>query len=405
MTKDRQIPFLTYLFFILVYANQGVSGLPAPSIYYLTRETWHLSATMLGIIPFIAGLAWYIKPAFGILTDYFPINNYRSKYYLLINYCLILIAGLYVIFFGFNIWSLVIVTFLINMAIACNDVANDTQMVILEQKYDLKGKIQALQWTSLGIVGVLVSVLGAFIADKLPEPINYKVAYMLFLLLPAGTLYYLTKIYKEEPIKEKKKISNLKIDFSKLKDRDFILGIIFIFCLMFSPSFGKALMIKLREEMGVAKMFLGWVDAVGGALGIVGYILYYWKAHKFSIKKLLYFAVIFSAITNLFYLWIPNQWILLLYTIMFSAFSGIAFLTILAFIAKIVPQGCEGLFYALATSVNNFAGKLSGVFGGVLYDNFGYNVNVIVATGFTLACLLFIPHLQIKSAKYLTEVT
>lgn len=405
MNKETRIPFLTYLFFALVYANQGASGLPGASIYYLTRETWGLSATMLGIIGFVAGFAWYVKPTFGILTDYFPINNYRSKYYLLINYTMILIAGISVIMFGLNFWTLIAVTFVINMAMACNDVANDTQMVILEQKYDLKGKIQALQWTSLGVVGVLVSLLGAFLADKLPEPINYKVAYTLFLLFPAGTIYYLTKYYQEQPITNKKDISNLKFDFVKLKDRDFILGIIFIFCLMFSPSFDTPLMMKLREEMGIGKMFLGWVNAIGGALGIVGYILYYWKAHKFPIKKLLYFSIVFSALTNLFYLWIPNQWVLLIYTLMFSAFSGVAFLTILAFLAKIVPSGCEGLFYALATSVSNFAGKLSGVFGGVLYDHFGYNVNVIIATVFTLLCLLFVPFLKINDGQPLTEVT
>jgi predicted MFS family arabinose efflux permease len=112
-------------------------------------------------------------------------------------------------------------------------------------------------------------------------------------------------------------------------------------------------------------------------------------------KKLLYFMVLFSAITNLFYLYLPNQWFLAAYNLAFGAFGGITFMTILAFFVKIIPTGSEAFFYALITSVNNFCARGGNFVGGMIYDKFGYNVNVIVSTVLTLLCILFIPKLQI----------
>jgi len=397
--RKVKIPFLVYLFFILIYANQGLSSLPSQAIYYLTRETWKLSATMLGGLAFITSFAWYIKPLFGIAIDCYPISNYRAKYYLWINYLFLVFTGIYIIIFGFNLVSLIIIMFLMNIAIGFNDVANDAQMVKLEQKHNLKGKIQAIQWISLGVAGLIVSLGGAWIAKTFPEPLNYKIAYSIWLLLPLGTLFYLAKGYKEKKVTERKSFTQLKENFKKLKNKAFLIGILFIAFLRFSPSFGTALMIKMRETMGIDKMFLGYMGATGTVLGLIGYAIYYWKAYKFPMKKLLYFTIIFSALANLCYLYIPNKWFIFGYSIAFGAFDGVCFLTVLAFMAKIVPVGAEGLFYALITSINNFAGRLGGMMGCMIYDKMGYETNVIVASITTLMCIIFVPLLHFKGER------
>jgi len=166
--------------------------------------------------------------------------------------------------------------------------------------------------------------------------------------------------------------------------------------LRFSPSFGKALMIQMRENMQIGKMFIGYLGATGTVLGIIGYVIYYWKAYKIDFKKLLYFSITFSALTNLCYLFIPNKWAILSYSVIFGAFDGVCFLTILAFVAKIVPLGNEGFFYAVITSVNNLSARLGGVVGGLVFDNYGYFANVILASVTTLTCLFFVPYLKYK---------
>jgi len=389
--KNRKIPFLIYLFFVLVYANQGISDLPGQCIYYLTRENWGLTATMLGLLGFLTGLAWYIKPLFGFIADWFGSKG-KLKTYLLVNTAFIILASLFIILFGLNFWTLIVILTLINFAIAGNDVTNDKEMCILEKRHNLKGRIQAIQWTSLAVAGLFVSIAGALIADKIPEPYNYKVAYGILMIVPIVLFIYLSKYYTQKGAV----VSKMKLNLGLLKNKEFLIGIAFVMFLRFSPSFGKALMIKMREQMMISKMFIGYLGATGTVLGIIGYLLYYWKAWKFPLRKMLYFTIVFSAMANLCYLYLPNKWIIFGYSIVFGAFDGICFLAVMAFIAKIVPTGSEGFFYAIVTSVNNFSARLGGVIGGIIFDNFGYNWNVIIASGTTLMCLFFIPHLIIK---------
>jgi len=392
---NKKIPLFIVLLCSLQYFNQGISALPEQCIYYLTRESWHLSAGIIGLISWVVAIAWYLKVIFAYFVDNVPIKQYKTKYYLFGSYILLLVSYLYIILFGLNLLSLIVTGIIINICIAFSDVATDRHMVIYERKYKCAGKVQSLQWTSLGIAGLIVALGGAVVAKYFPEHINYKVAYGLIAVVPIIMLLFLKHKFTERRTIKRKKINitrNLKI----LKDKKLIMGLLFIACLNFCPGFGTALMIKMREGLHVDKMFLGYLGAMGTVLGIVGYILYYKWAYKFPIKRLLYFMITFTAITNLFYLYIPNKWFIVGYNLLFGAFSGIAFMTLLAFFIHLIPAGSEAFCYALVTSVNNFAARGGNFIGGVLFDKFGYSTNVVLSSVFTLLCIFLIPKLKIN---------
>jgi MFS family permease len=385
---------IPYIFFILIYLQEGLANLPDQSLYYFFREHLHYSAGLIGMIGFITGLAWYIKPLWGFLVDYLPIKGKRTTYYLLATAVGMIASYIFIAIFGLNFWTICTVCVFINACIGMSDVCNDSAMVQYEQKYNLKGRLQSVQWISLSVGGLIVSLGGAFIAAKFAPSVAYKVAYGLCAIMPLIVLIYTLKFYKESKVKVVKKVREFSQEFKHLKNPKLLLALGFIACFQLCPSFGTSLTIQMREVLHVDKMFIGILGAPGTVLGIVGYGLYYWKCHKWDMTKLLYFMVIFSAVTNLFYLYIPTQWHIFWYNIIFGAFSGITFLTMLAYFATLVPKGSEGLIYALITSVSNLCGRGGNVLGGIIYDNAGYTVNVIVATIFILLCLFFIPYLQ-----------
>lgn len=74
-----KIPFLTALFFIICYSNQGLLGLPDQCLYYLLREHWHLSASLIGLVGIVVGLAWYTKVLWGFMVDYLPAPKISIK--------------------------------------------------------------------------------------------------------------------------------------------------------------------------------------------------------------------------------------------------------------------------------------------------------------------------------------
>lgn len=384
---------ILFILFALVYANQSFSRLAGQSVYYWLREGQGLSASTIGLIGFITSVAWSCKILFGWIVDNFRIKNSDCINYLYVNYILIILSLLALIIFPLTIYSLVIFGFLINFSLAFNDVAIDRQMVKVEKECNLNGKSQACQWMGFGVFALITAFLGAKIADSFSEILACKVSYGVMILLPIATLLFLklNKIKDEVTIHTRKSFA----DYKALINKKFGFAILFIAFLQFCPSFGLALNIKARECLMVDKMFLGYLSMLGTGLGLIGYFLYYKFCYKFPIKKLLYFTLTLGAISNLFYLYIPNKWFLVAYGIIFGIFGGISFLTLLNLFVKIIPVAVAGFGYALVTSISNFSANGSGFIGGMLFDSIGYTGNVLISSALTLCCLLFIPFLKI----------
>lgn len=379
-----------YTFFILVYFLQGIKGLPSQSLYYLMREQWGLSVTKIAYIGAIATIPWIIKPLYGLLSDLVPIKNKRTKYYLLFNYASMVILGLYIFFNGLTLITLILTNVAFGLFLASSDVFCDSIMCQKEKKYNMNGKIQSVQWFAIGVAGLITSLGGAYIAKYY----NYRIAYLVFAIFPAIMFFYLIKYYKEKDSQKKKTevLQNIK---KAIKQKQLWIALGFLFCYYLSPSFGIPLMVKMREVLHIDKMFIGVLGTIGTVFGLIGYALYFFKVHKFDLKRMLYLMVIFSTISTLFYLYIPNQWVLLTYNIIFGTAGAILHLILLAYCAKITPEGAEGFTFAVITSILN-AGAMGGsVLGGFLYPKIGYNNLVIISALMTLICILFIPYLKI----------
>ncbi len=388
-TTHNKNLFIFYVFAILTYASQGITGLFGQIQYYYLREVSGLTLTKVSLISFLIGLPWVIKMFIAILIDYFPIKEYRVKYYLWIDSIGLIGCYLAMMFFGLHVWSYLVFGFLINFFISLNDISCDSTMVVYEKKYNLEGKGVSMQWMALGAVGLVTSLLGA----KLSETMNFRMAYGICMLFPLAFMLYLRFMHQEDKaVKKKFEIKGILHHFT---DKKLLWGLLFIGCLQLSPSFGMGLQAQMREVMGVSKMFVGLLGSVGTVFGLFGYILYFKWGNKFKLKQLLVFSIIFSVITNLFYLYIPNQWFIMGYSVIFGAFSGVSFMAIMTFMTSIVPTGNEGMIYACVASLSNFCARGGGVLSGLIYDHWGYSINVILSSVLTLFCLFIIPKLKI----------
>ncbi len=389
--KKNKISLGVYLLFSLIYWNQGIWGLKAAPLYYLQRETWGLSASMIALIGCIITIPWTIKPLWGIIVDSCPLKGKKSKYWLILNYSVIFIISILVAIFGLNIYTLVLTGFLTGIAFAFSDVAGDGLVCVLEKKYKLQGKLQAISWASISLAGLVTSLGGAYIS----EHYNYRLAFLICAIFPLMMIFFLLKKHKEPDVKPKKINKEQLLKFWKaLFNKTLAVPMLFLFCFYLSPSFGTPLMIHMRESMHINKMMIGVLGATGTVFGIIGYMLYFFKFYKFNLTKLLYFSVIFGIISTLCYLYIPNQWWLLGYSIVLGTVGAISHLVILAYVAKITPKGYEALVFAGICSILNLGTMGSGYIGGFLFDLIGFNWLVIVSALFTAICLVFIPKLK-----------
>jgi len=377
-----------YIFFALIYAIQGINGLPGQAVYYLMRENWGWSVQLIQYIGAITMIPWVIKPIYGLFSDLCPWGGYRTRRYLLVNYILILLVCGYVVAMGLSYWTIILSGLVAGFALAFNDVACDSVMVRAEQKAGTLGKIQAVQWTSIGIVSLITTLGGAFIAKYA----GYKLAYGLMAILPAFGLWFIWRFHDEEKTKPTRSWSQIKTVCKGFADKRLVLGALFLYALYLPPSFGTPLMAYMRETMHIDKMFIGLLGTIGTATEILGFLVYLKWGYKWNMWKKLYACIALSGISAFAYLYIPNQWWLLAYGMIFGGLVGIIHLTILSYAAKIVPKGSEGFIFAGLMSILNLGTQTSITLGGLLYEPLGFR-GLVILSGIVALLPLAVVHL------------
>jgi len=380
-----------YLLFSLVYFGQGIYALPSQSIFYWLKETLGLGVDKIAYIGALTTIPWTVKPIYGLISDMFPLCGYRRKSYMVINYTSIGLTGLYIYFFGLTIPSLILINVLCAIGFAFNDVCADGIMVAKGQKYGLTGKFQSVQWGAINTASLLTGALGGVIAKYL----NYQYANLFVALFIFGILGFLIKFYKEDkrPIKiNTKALRGIK---KAIKSKQLWLALVFLFCLWFSPSFGTALMFKMRDVLHFDKIFIGILGTTGSAFGILGALVYAKICKKVDLKRLLTITTALAALTTLCYLYYPSVVIALVYAVFFGVFGMICNLVVLDYAAQITPKEAEAFTFAGICSVLNLGAMGSTVVGGYLYPKIGLNWLIIISASFTFMCLAFIPYLKI----------
>jgi MFS family permease len=387
---------LTYIYLLsaLVYFTQGIGTLASQPLYYYLKETLKMSVPLVMLLGSLTSIPWMIKPIYGFLSDNFPILGYKRKSYIILSCILSITTALTLGLTG----SLPIAMFICILVIdafggAIKDVAIDGVMVEEGKKYNLTGKIQAIQWGSLTLASVITGVGGGYIATRF----DYHMAFLLIALFPMAILG-LSLMYGEEKCTVKTGHLPFKdickkylVDF---KNKQFVLAACFLFCLWFSPSVGTPIMERMRESLHLSKIWIGWLTTIGAISSVFGAVLYFKLGKKINIKKWLYGGIILSAVSTFAYLYLTPQTVLI-YSVLFGLSGMFVHLIMMDFMARACPEGTEATMFALLCSIVNFGSFCSTLAGAKLYMWFGYNGLVIIAGVFTLFCLFFVPHLKI----------
>jgi predicted MFS family arabinose efflux permease len=280
-----------------------------------------------------------------------------------------------------------------SLTTAIRDVAVDGIMCVEGKDNNCCDKIQTIQWTALTIAGIIVSLIGGYIADKF----NYKFAYLclipFYLIIISIVLRYRTTVPENRTrVHILETICSYKELFT---NKQFLLACLFIFLYNFAPGFGVPLQFIERNSFGWSYSFMGTLGAITSAVGIIGSVLYFKFGRKINIEKCLFWSVFFGAITTLCYLYFtPISAIV--YGIVFSVIGMFIFLNVMTFMAQRTIPGKEATSFALLCSVNNLAGTASTFTGAYLFPKIGLQPLIIVAALTSFLCLPLIKKLQIK---------
>ena len=402
--KTREAKRLAVLFGV-VYFAQGMWYLPEQTITIVLKDRG-LSPSQVADFALIAWLPWFVKPLYGLLSDFVPLFGRRRQSYFLLTSAMAGVAGLVLAWgnwiatgqiWAFDLFGLTTFTvvegfalFLVMaLGLAFTDVLTDAMMVESGRPLRLTGAFQSVQWACITLASVVVGELGG----QLAETRSLRAAFVLAACFPLMSLSMGLTFVRETPSPASREafLETWRSIRGALGRREIWLVAGFIFFFWFSPSFGPAFLYYQTDTLGFSQQFIGRLAALGAVSGVVGAVLYAPLSRRVSLKIIMHISIALGVLAVLSYLLYRDATSAVIITIAFGALGMIFNLGFLDLAAKSCPPRVEATFFAALMSVLNAATKLSENVGARLYEAVGYEWLVWIGAAMTALTWLLMP--------------
>ena len=402
--KTREAKRLAFLFGV-VYFAQGMWYLPEQTLTIVLKDRG-LSPSQVADFALIAWLPWFVKPLYGLLSDFVPLFGRRRQSYFLLTSTMAGVAGLALAWGNWiatgQIWTFdlfglttftVVEGFALYLAMALGlaftDVLTDAMMVESGRPLRLTGAFQSVQWACITLASVLVGELGG----QLAETRSLRAAFVVAACFPLMSLSMGLTFVRETPARASRAafLETWRAIGGALGSRDIWLVAGFIFFFWFSPSFGPAFLYYQTDTLKFSQQFIGRLAALGAVSGVVGAVLYAPLSRRMSLKLIMHVSIALGVLSMLSYLFYRDAASAVVITVVFGALGMIFNLGFLDLAAKACPARVEATFFAALMSVLNAGTKLSENVGARLYEAVGYEWLVWIGAAATALTWLLMP--------------
>ncbi len=383
------------LLFAIVYFAQGMIYLPDQVVSIVFKERG-LTAGQLAAFAWITTIPWFIKPVYGLLSDFVPLFGTRRRSYFLLTSAMAALAAVVVsVMPGASYPMLATMITLLWLGVGFTDVLTDALMVENGKRVGLTGAFQSVQWGALSAASILVGVGGGYLAERRA----FSAAFLLVACFPVVSFLMALLVVREAPARPS--LEGFGETWSAVREaagrRDLWAVAGFTFFWAFSPSFGPAFFYYETDVLGFSQTFIGVLSSLGAAASIAGAWAYAGLSRRHSLRRLIVWSIGAGVVGTLAYLVYRGPVSGIIITVVFGAIGMTTQLAFLDLAAKACPPRAEATFFALMMSVYNLGMRSAEWTGATLYDWVGYAPLVLISAAFTAAAWLLVPLVPIDA--------
>ena len=356
-----------------------------------------LSAAETATFFALIGIAWAVKPLYGLLSDLVPLLGYRRRSYLLLTTAMAALGWLALGMLPTYPWGLTLAILgLTGLGLAFTDVLCDAVMVEEGKARGLTARFQSIQWAANYGASLLAGIGGGYLSAH----VTYNRAFLLVALFPALSFAASVGAVRE---------SRTRFDRSTVRETAAALrrGVRsgplrraagFLFLWNFSPSFGVPLEYHMVDVLGITKIQLGVLTSLGSGAAMLGALVFSRYATRLALGPLLNLAIAIGVGGTLAYYGLVGWWSAVALTLAVSFVTAVAMLATLDLAARAVPSHAEGTFFAALMAVSNLGTTGGEWLGGQLYDLIGLPWLIAVSAAATAACWLLVPWMRMPES-------
>ncbi|HYB71530.1 MAG TPA: MFS transporter [Candidatus Bathyarchaeia archaeon] len=397
----RRRPFRTAdarrlaVLFAVVYFAQGMVYLPDQVVAIVFKERG-FTAGQLATFTWIITTPWFVKPIYGLLSDFVPLFGTRRRSYFLITASLAAAAAVAVSLTPDSpYWALTTLVTLMWLGVGFTDVLTDALMVESGKPLGLTGVFQSVQWGALSAASILTGVIGGYLAERRA----FATVFAVVACFPIVSLLMAAFVVREP--RAHLDLEGLGETWRAVREsfgrRDLWVVAGFIFFWAFSPSFGPAFFYYETDTLGFSQTFIGVLGSLGAAASIGGAWAYARLSRAVALRRLIVWSIGAGVLGTLAYLVYRDRASAVVITVIFGAVGMATQLAFLDLAAKACPRRAEATFFALLMSVYNLGTKSSEWVGAHLYDMVGYTMLVFISSAATAAAWLLVPLVPIDA--------
>jgi MFS family permease len=383
------------LLFGIVYFAQGMFDLPTQTLTLTLKERFGLSAGQAATFFLIATIPWYIKPLYGLISDFVPLLGRRRKSYLLASSGLAAVSGATLAAMGSQPYAvLAVFVTLMGLGLAFTDVMVDALMVENGRALGLTGAFQSVQWAAIYGASMIVGVAGGQLAGQR----RLHTAFAAAACFPVVS-FVMALLFIREPrtAADRQAFQRTLASIREaLREREVWVVAGFILFWTFSPSFGPAFLYYQTDTLKFSQEFIGLLYSLNAAGYVMGAVIYAPLSRRVPLKRLIVWSIGVAVVTTLGYLLYETPASAVIIDSVFGVVGMIAQLAFLDLAAKACPPRVEGSFFALLMSVFNIGVKGSQITGGYLYDILGFTPLVLISATVTALAWALVPLVRIE---------
>ncbi len=391
--------FAGFYVFQALSDSEGLIALPITALL----DSWGWTVGQITIFFALVGLPWFIKPLYGLATDYLPIAGYRRKVYLIGSSVVAAVA------FGAAALgrldagasgSLLALLLVASLATAFSDVVIDALMIDTGQPLGMTGRFQSIQWTAIYAASIVGAALGGRLGDQHQERAALAIAALLALLSTLLAIWFVD----EQPRTEAGRAFSLALmrsQFVAVRSSGVLIAGGLLFLWNFNPFSARISQLYLLGPLSLSKTFCGDCDALGWAAAMVASIAYGAYCRRLSTGALVHGAIAVGVASTLAYLPLTGPRSAIAASMLSGFASATGTLMLLDIAARLCPVEAAGTLFALLMGVSNLATSLSQALGGHWSDAWqerlgsrgAFQSLVVVGALLTAACWLLAPRL------------
>jgi MFS family permease len=362
-------------------------------LQFLLKNEVHVTREQMAGFFFWCGLAWYLKPFAGILTDAFPFFGTRRRHYLLFSSALAALCWIGMAFLPHSYGALLLGAMILSVFMVMASTVTGAFLVEAGQRMGATGRLTSLRMLVNNFCGLVQGPVGGFLATAgfvWATGANAVVALTIFPI----AFFYL----REQRVPQQGSAIVLQNASRQLKTivraKNLWLTLLFIGLFYFAPGFGTPLFYIQTDTLHFSKQAIGNLGVFSGGLAILAAISYSQLIKRVNIRMLLFISIALSALGTLFYLFYSNYRHAALIEAQNGFLFGFAEIALLDLAARSTPKGCEGLGYSLILSIRNVALFGADIIGSHLADNkWPFDHLVYLNAGTTAIVLVLLPFL------------